>query len=37
MRTIGLLILSAAKGANVTFAPGSEITLSVKERRQGAQ
>jgi len=32
---VGLIvILVAVKGANVTFAPGSEITLSVRERRQ---
>lgn len=31
---VGLVvILVAVKGANVTFAPGSEITLSVRERR----
>ncbi|MBI4874055.1 MAG: hypothetical protein HY822_05425 [Acidobacteria bacterium] len=29
-----ILIQVAAKGANVTFAPGSEVTLSVRERRQ---
>ncbi len=29
-----ILIQVAAKGANVTFAPGSEVLLSVRERRQ---
>ncbi len=29
-----IMIQVAVKGANVTFAPGSEITLSVRERRQ---
>ncbi len=28
-----ILIQTTAKGANVTFAPGSEFTLTVKERR----
>ena len=32
---VGLIvILVAVKGANVTFAPGSEVILSVRERRQ---
>lgn len=32
-----VLIQVAAKGANVTFAPGSEIVLSVKEGRKSGQ
>jgi hypothetical protein len=32
-----VLIQVGAKGAQVTFAPGSEILLSVKERRQSGQ
>ncbi len=31
-----VLIQTTAKGANITFAPGSEIVLSVRERRDSA-